>query len=175
MVRSESSVPVLPDPEVCDTVRSESWDCRVSIMSLCVEADKGALLSVLLEISAKGLISCGISPGSSLTSGKWNACCWAGETEIRGAGLEGVEELQLEVFELESGPCRDGMLMDGCEWDMGLPRRDAGNTSLKCEIPPRPGGLTPPSMLTFMIVSVNNSRYPGGNPQEGGTLGSHSR
>lgn len=55
-------------PEVCDTVRSESWDCRESIMSLCVEADKGALLSVLLEICAKGLISCGISPGSSLTS-----------------------------------------------------------------------------------------------------------
>ena len=56
-------------PEVCDTVRSESWDWRESITSLCVEeAESGALVSVLLVMSANGLISCGVSPGSSLTS-----------------------------------------------------------------------------------------------------------
>lgn len=62
------NVGTVTHPEVCDTVRSESWDWRESIMSLCVDPDKGALGSVLFEMTAKGLISCGMSPGSSLTS-----------------------------------------------------------------------------------------------------------
>lgn len=45
--------------------------------------------------------------------GKWNASCLAGEAEMMRAGLEGVEELQLDVFELELGSWKDGMLMDG--------------------------------------------------------------
>lgn len=62
--------------------------------------------------AVRGCVS-SVTPRDEETSGKWNDCCLVdGAADdacccINKAGDDGVEELQLDVLELESGPCKN--------------------------------------------------------------------
>lgn len=59
------------NPEVCETVRSESCDWRESMTSLCVEeADRGVLIGGLVVMFFRGRISLVMSTSSMTSVGR---------------------------------------------------------------------------------------------------------